>query len=131
MAIRINAAILDAIDRVLFLVEHQEEIPNKTKTLEYCLEDVSAAQVKGILLQHDIDNCHFSDNSLFVTVPLSADEITAQIKDLKDGIDYWVGRLVKWSDTSEEFKIQISQYLQKHSAKYAVVAEMIKNYARG
>jgi hypothetical protein len=127
MKLTINAAILDAIDLVMFFVEQQKEVANKVKTLEYCLEDTDAKTVRDILCNNDVANCHFSENSLYVSVPLTQEEISKEIEDLQDGAEYWIGRLIKWSDNSEEYKEQISRYLQAHYSKYAVVISMLAN----
>lgn len=127
MAITINASILDAIDRVLFLIEYQKEVTTKTKTMGYDLEETSAADVKAILLQNDINCCSFSDNHLYVTIALSAEEIAAEIEDLQSCAKYWAKRLVKWSLSSEVYKEQIRLYLEKHSEKYLAVSALMNN----
>lgn len=127
MKIFINASFKDAIERVQFLVEWIKEIPNQKKTLEYDLDETSADYIKNVLCENDINNCHFSDNCLMVIVPLSSEEIAANITDRQEVADYWVMRLVKWSE-KEEYKVQISQYLDKYSDKYKDVIKMMQKY---
>ena len=129
MKITINATILDAIDRVQFIIDYIKEIPTQKKTLEYDLEETSADSIKNVLCENDIDSCHFSDNCLLVTVPLSAEEIAEKILDRQSVADYWIMRLVKWSE-KEEYKIQITQYLNKYTEKYKDVIKMMQDYRR-
>lgn len=123
----INSAVKDAIDRVQFLVDYIKEIPSQKKMIEYDLDETGTDYIKNVLCENDINNCHFSENCLIVTVPLSAEEITAKIEDRKGVADYWVIRLVKWSE-KKEYKEQISQYLEKYSDKYADVVRMMQKY---
>lgn len=127
MTLRINASILDAIDRVQFLAGYIKEIPSEKKTLQYDLCDTSVSDIKNVLCQNDLNSCHFDDNCLLVTVSLSNEEIAAKIIDRKGVADYWVMRLVKWCD-KEEHKMQITQYLDKYSEKYVDVIKMMQEY---
>lgn len=121
----INATILDAIERVQFFFDYLAEIPSKKKTLEYDLDETSVIDVKNLLLQHYPNDCHFENNSLFVTRPLSAEEIAEEIEDYQDRIEYWIERIVKWSE-NEKYRLQINNYLDKHNIKYE---QLIKRMA--
>lgn len=129
MSITINASILDAIERVQFLVDYIKEIPSQTKTMEYDLEDITAEQVKTILCENDINNCFFTAGYLSVTSPLTAEEIAEKARQELQAAEYWAMRLVKWCE-KEEFKLQITQYLDKYSDKYADVVKMMQEYSK-
>lgn len=129
MHITINASILDAIERVQFLVDYIKEIPSRTKTVEYNLNEISASQVKTILCENDIDNCFFAGEYLVVTSPLTAEEIAEKVQEDRNAAEYWAMRLVKWCE-KKEFKLQITQYLDKYSDKYADVAKMMQKYEK-
>lgn len=123
----INSAVKDAIERVQFLIDYIKEIPSQKKTIEYDLDETSADYIKTVLCENDINNCHFSENCLLVTVPLTTEEITEKVQDRQEVAEYWAMRLVKWSD-KEEYKEQIAQYLEKYSDKYADVVRMMREY---
>ncbi len=126
--VRINASILDAIERVQYLVDYIKEIPSQTKTIEYDLGCTSAAEIKNILCNNDIDKCSFNDNTLYVTAPLSEQEIQEKIVDRTEVAEYWAMRLVKWRESKEEFKEQIDYYLDKYADKYKDVIRLINEY---
>lgn len=129
MTITINASILDAIERVQYFAEYIKEIPSQTKTVEYDLDEITTSQVKTILCENDINNCFFTAGWFVVTLPLTAEEITEKVQYQQEVMKYWVMRLVKWCE-KEEFKIQITQYLDKYSDKYADVVKMMQEYEK-
>lgn len=129
MPITINASILDAIERVQYFAEYIKEIPSQTKTVEYDLEEVTTGQVKTILCENDINNCFFTAGWFVVTLPLTAEEITEKVQYQQEVMEYWVMRLVKWCE-KEEFEVQIAQYLDKYSDKYADVVKMMQKYEK-
>lgn len=128
--IYINSAVKDAIERVQFLVDYIKEIPSQKKTIEYDLAETSADFIKNVLCENDINNCHFSENCLMVTVPLSAEEIAEKVQDRQGVAEYWAMRLVKWSD-KEEYKEQIDTYLAKYAYKYKDVIRLMQEYNEG
>lgn len=123
--IAINASIKDTIERVAFLIEYCKEIPSQKKTMEYDLDETSAEYIKDVLCNNDINNCHFSENYLMVTLPISVEEIAEKQADIMSCAKYWAMRLVKWGNNNDAYKLQIEQYLQKYSDKYAAVIQMM------
>lgn len=123
--ITINASVKDAIERVEFLIEYCKEIPSQKKTIEYDLDETSAEYIKEVLCNNDINNCHFSENCLRVTLQLSVEEIAEKQADRMSCAKYWARRLVKWGNNNDVYKLQIEQYLQKYSYKYAAVIQMM------
>ena len=122
----INVSFKDAIERIAFLVEYCKEIPNHMKTAEYDLDETDIGFIKKILCENDINNCHFSDNCLVLTLPLSVEEIAEKQEDRMSCAKYWARRLVKCGNLNEEFRLQIEQYLQKYADKYSSVAAMME-----
>lgn len=130
MTIYINSAVKDAIERVQYLVDYVKEIPSQKKTLEYDLDETSADYIKNVLCENDINNCHFSENCLMVTIPLSVEEIAEKVQDRQEVAEYWAIRLVKWCER-EEFKVQIDSYLDKYANKYKDVIRLMQEYNEG